>query len=144
MKVFWIALFIALIVLESVTVNLVSVWFAVGAAAALVVNVLGFGALGQMTAFVLVSGAALALTRPLVRRYSVTSVTRTNADRVLGRVGRVTEPVDDESGAVYVDGKTWSARTFSGVTIPADTQVYIERIDGVKLIVSRARENAPV
>ena len=144
MKLVWIVLFAALIALESMTVNLVSVWFAIGAAAGLLANVLGFGFLGQMTAFVFVSAIALVLTRPLVQKFTDVSATRTNADRVLGRVGKVTEEVDDENGAVYVDGKTWSARNFNGLTIPVDTRVYIERIEGVKLIVSPAREETRV
>ena len=144
MKIVWIALFVMLIVIESATVNLVSVWFAIGAAAALVANVIGFGTLGQFAAFVFVSGISLALTRPLISKVNDISMTHTNADRVLGRVGKVTEPVDDEQGAVYVDGKTWTARSFSGVTIPVDTQVHIERIDGVKLIVSPAHEKARI
>ena len=144
MKLVWIILFAALIALESMTVNLVSIWFAIGAAAGLLANVLGFGFLGQMTAFVFVSAIALVLTRPLVQKLTDVSATRTNADRVLGRVGKVTEEVDDENGAVYVDGKTWSARNFNGLTIPVDTRVYIERIEGVKLIVSPAREETRV
>ncbi len=144
MKLVWIVLFAALIALESMTVNLVSIWFAIGAAAGLLANVLGFGFLGQMTAFVFVSAIALVLTRPLVQKFTDVSATRTNADRVLGRVGKVTEEVDDENGAVYVDGKTWSARNFNGLTIPVDTRVYIERIEGVKLIVSPAREETRV
>ena len=144
MKLVWIILFAALIALESMTVNLVSIWFAIGAAAGLLANVLGFGFLGQMTAFVFVSAIALVLTRPLVQKFTDVSATRTNADRVLGRVGKVTEEVDDENGAVYVDGKTWSARNFNGLTIPVDTRVYIERIEGVKLIVSPAREETRV
>ena len=60
----------------------------------------------------------------------------TNADRVLDRIGRVTEPVDDERGAVIVDGKTWSARSSLGTSIPADAHVRIDRIEGVKLFVT--------
>ena len=61
----------------------------------------------------------------------------TNLDRVLGMVGKVTEAVDNEraSGAVYVDGKTWTARSADGSAIPAGTQVKVQKIEGVKLLV---------
>ena len=51
---------------------------------------------------------------------------------------QVVEAVDNEkaSGAVYVDGKTWTARSTDGHSIPAGTQVQIQRIEGVKLIVN--------
>lgn len=35
-----------------------------------------------------------------------------------------------------VDGKTWTARSTDGHSIPAGTQVQIQRIEGVKLIVN--------
>ena len=135
-RLIWIGVVVLFAVMEAATAALVSVWFALGAVAGLLACVFGFTVLQQIEAFVLVSALALAATRPLVRRYAAGGVTPTNADRVLGRVGRVTETVDDEAGAVYVDGKTWSARTEEG-PIPPESHVLVERIEGVKLYVSR-------
>ena len=42
---------------------------------------------------------------------------------------------DRASGAVYVDGKTWTARSADGAVIPAGTQVKVQKIEGVKLLV---------
>ena len=42
------------------------------------------------------------------------------------------------TGAVYVDGKTWSARSLSGESVPAGTLVRVETVEGVKLIVTKA------
>ena len=52
----------------------------------------------------------------------------------------MTEDIDNEgpTGAVYVDGKTWTARSAGGQHLPAGTVVEIEGMEGVKLIV-RAR-----
>ena len=90
-----------------------------------------------MLVFAVVSAAALVLTRPLVRRFMTRPHVPTNLDRVLGMVGKVTEAVDNEraSGAVYVDGKTWTARSADGSAIPAGTQVKVQKIEGVKLLV---------
>ena len=84
------------------------------------------------------SALALAATRPLVKRYAAQGYTKTNADRVIGQIGRVTEAVDSESGAVYADGKTWTARSSDGTVLPAETQVKVDRIEGVKIYVTRA------
>ena len=56
---------------------------------------------------------------------------------MLFRSAKVTEPVNNEqaSGAVYVDGKTWTARSDDGSVIPAGTQVKVQKIEGVKLLV---------
>ena len=63
------------------------------------------------------------------------NIVPTNADAVLGREARVTEAIDNTvpSGAVYVDGKTWSARSESGETLPEGTLVRAVRMEGVKL-----------
>ena len=78
------------------------------------------------------------MTRPLVRRYTQGKSVPTNADRVLGQKAKVTETIDNENstGAVYVDGKTWSARSADGSVIPVGTQVRIEKMEGVKLFVT--------
>ena len=47
-------------------------------------------------------------------------------------------------GAVYVDGKTWSARSENGEPIAAGTLVKVERIEGVKAIVAPAEIPAEV
>ena len=62
--------------------------------------------------------------------------------RVLGRTARVTETIDNDSaaGAVYVDGKTWTARSADGTVLPAGSRVEVRRMEGVKLIVEAARK----
>lgn len=138
MEVVWILAVVAFGTLEAVTAQMVSVWFALGSIAGLVAAVLGTGVRAQLWIFALVSALALALTRPMVRRFASAPKTATNADRVIGTVGRVTEAVDAERGAVYADGKTWSARSEGGIPIPAGASVRVERIEGVKLFVTRA------
>ncbi len=138
MNVVWIVAVIVFAVVEGMTEGLVSVWFAIGALAGLIASVMRYGALKQLAAFVVVSAIALAATRPLVKRYAAQGYTRTNADRVIGQLGRVTETVDGESGAVYADGKTWTARSSDGAVLPMETQVRVDRIEGVKLYVTRA------
>ena len=137
MNVVWIAAVIVFGVVEGVTEGLVSVWFAIGALAGLIASVLHYGALKQLAAFVVVSALALAATRPLAKRYASEGYAKTNADRVIGQIGRVTETVDTEGGAVYADGKTWTARSSEGDVLPVETQVRVDRIEGVKVYVTR-------
>lgn len=124
-------------VVELLTEGLVSVWFVVGALAALVVSVAGGSVAVQMLTFAIVSAAALILTRPLVRRFMTRPPVPTNSDRVIGALAEVTETIDNRraSGAVYVDGKTWTARSAGGGVIPAGERVRVRRIEGVKLLV---------
>ncbi len=138
MTVVWIVAIVVFATVEGMTEGLVSVWFAIGALAGLLASVMRYGALTQLAAFVAVSAIALAATRPLVRLYAAQGYVRTNADRVIGQIGRVTETVDGERGAVYADGKTWTARSSDGTALPIETSVRVDRIEGVKLYVTRA------
>lgn len=138
----WLAAAALFAVLEAVTVRLVSIWFVCGAVTAMIAAVCRGSLTVQVLLFAAVSAAALAATRPLMRRITRGRTTRTNADRVLGREAKVLETVDNEapSGAVYVDGKTWTARSADGTVIPVGEQVLVREIAGVKLVVERKKE----
>lgn len=135
----WVAAIVLFGIVEAATAALVSIWFVVGAVVALIAAILGVGIWVQITVFVLASAVALALTRPLMKKLVNTKAVPTNADRVLGVVCKVTEPIDNENstGAVYVDGKTWSARSVDGSTVSVGTQVTVESMEGVKLFVKK-------
>lgn len=138
----WLGCIVGFGILEALTAGLISIWFVVGGIASLLCAILGAGTLFQIVVFIAVSAAALILTRPLIRRYTQGKSIPTNADRVLGQTAKVTEAINNENstGAVYVDGKTWSARTADGDVIPVGTLVQIERMEGVKLFVTRKME----
>jgi len=138
----WLAAIVFFGIAEAVTAGLVSIWFVAGSVAALIAAALNASILTQVLLFAAVSGATLAATRPLARKLSRKDRTATNADRVLGASAKVTETVDDvnSTGAVYVDGKTWTARSADGTVLPQGTLVRVERMEGVKLYVSRIKE----
>ena len=134
----WLGAIVVFGVAELITEGMVSIWFVAGALAALAASMIDLPASIQVLAFVIVSAIALAASRPLVRRFLNRPGIPTNADRIVGMTAQVVEAVDNEkaSGAVYVDGKTWTARSTDGHSIPAGTQVQVQRIEGVKLIVN--------
>ena len=140
MTIFWLAAFIVFAIGEAVTVGLVSVWFAVGALAALFATALGAGLWLQITVFLGVSALALALLKPLSSKFLKPRVSATNADRVIGSAALVTETIDNTQakGQVKVNGQVWSARSAQDIVIPAGTDVKVLRIEGVKVIVETA------
>ena len=142
----WLGAAVLFGIVEALTAGLVSIWFVAGAAAGLIAAWLGAGLAVQAVLFAVVSAAALAVTRPLVRRYTAGKAVPTNLDRVLGATGRVTETVDNDrsTGAVYVDGKTWTARSDGGDVIPAGAAVKVLRMEGVKLFVKKIEEKVEV
>ena len=96
----------------------------------------------QIVVFLAVSIAALIATRPLAHKMLDKTIVPTNADRVLHHTAKVTETIDNENttGAVYIDGKTWTARSEDGDVIARGSMVTIVRMEGVKLFVRKERE----
>jgi membrane protein implicated in regulation of membrane protease activity len=136
MVIVWIAAAVVFGVAEAATAGLVSIWFVGGAVAALVAVFCGAPLWAQLALFFAASVLLLVATRPLARRIRERAVP-TNLDQVLHRTARVTETVDNErsTGAVYIDGKTWTARSADGSVLARDSMVEIERMEGVKLFV---------
>ena len=137
MSIVWLALMVLLLILEAATAGLTSIWFALGALAALIASLFGGALWLQLVWFFAVSLLTLWLTRPLALKYLNSRRVATNADRVIGAEAVVTEDIDNiaGSGAVHVDGHEWTARSGSGDNIAKGAVVRVERIEGVKLIV---------
>ena len=146
MTIVWTAAIILFGVVEAATAGLVSIWFVAGALVALVAAFVDASLTIQIILFLVVSAAALALTRPLLKKLTTPDAIPTNADRVLGELAKVTETIDNENstGAVYVDGKTWTARAMDEAVIPAGSRVHIEAMEGVKLFVKKIEEKVEV
>ena len=136
--ILWLVLLILFVFAEASTVSLVSLWFATGALAAIVVSLLD-GALWLQTAvFLLVSVGLLLSLRPLLRKYFTPKLTRTNLDSVIGSEGLVTEDINNlsASGRIKLGAMEWSARSTSGDPIPAGTKIKVDKIEGVRAFVT--------
>ena len=131
----WGGVAVVTLVAEIATTALVSIWFTIGAVGALIAAAAGVSPLAQLLIFLLLSIVSLLLIRPLTRRLVGTRVIPTNTDRLLGMEAKVTEGIDNDNaaGAVYVDGKTWTARSANANPIPTGELVEVAAIEGVKL-----------
>ena len=143
--IFWLVAMVILLVIEAVVPGLISIWFALGALAALISALFHAPIWLQLVWFVLVSVLTLVLTRPLVKKYVNSRTTPTNADMGIGKDAVVTERIDNlhAKGAVLLDGKTWTAR-MAGENEIAEVgeTVRVLRIEGVKLIVADRKDNS--
>ena len=135
----WLMLMIVLAIIEAFTINLVTIWFAFGALVTAFVALITTNMDIQLAVFVFTSIIALIATRPIITRLKNDEMTPTNRDRVIGKIGLVTEEITKlEPGEVKVDGKRWSA--VSKNQIQKDRKVEILSIDGVKLHVKEVEE----
>ena len=137
----WIALMLILLGIEAATAQLTTIWFALGALAATIVAAVTAGndnsVLIQVLVFVAVSVVSLLATRPLVKKFTLKKIHRTNADRNIGEKALVTESINniEGKGAVKVKGIVWTARNINDCPIEQDSYVEIVAIEGAKLLV---------
>ena len=140
MAVVWLIAMVVLLVVEGLVPGLISIWFALGALAALLAAALHAPLWLQFVWFIVVSIAALVVTRPLVKKYVNSRVKPTNADMIIGKECVVTERIDNlhGTGAATVGGKTWTARMEDDSQSAEVGEVLsVLRIEGVKLIVRK-------
>lgn len=139
--IFWLAALVVFLIVEAACpFHLVSIWFAVGALAAMIVSLFGGVVWLQVTVFCVVSTALLICLWPFIRKFLNPHLTKTNVDSVIGTEGIVTALIDNlnAQGQVKLGGMEWTARSTSGESIPAGTRIRVDRIEGVKAFVSPA------
>ena len=136
--IFWLGIFIVLVVIEALTIGLVSIWFAVGALGSAFVSLVTDDIFIQLMVFVCISVVMLLCTKRIVSKVKIKRIVPTNLDRIIGFTGEVTEKITNHSGEVKVDGKRWSAVAESEIDV--GSKVEILAIDGVKLCVRKKKE----
>ena len=135
--IFWLALVIVLSIIEIATVNLLTIWFVISGIVALILSFFIKDVAIVSTIFALLGIILLFTTRPIFSKLLKPKNEKTNFDRIIGKVGIVTEEIKrNQIGEVKIDGKKWSA--ISNKKIEVGKEVIIEAIEGVKLVVKES------
>ena len=138
----WLIGIIVFLILEGVTYQLVSIWFAVGAAGGLIASVMGARFNIQMTVFLAISIVLLLCLRPVSKKLLKTKKEKTNIDSLIGKDVLITKEVNNllGNGEGKVGGMHWTVRNADNEVIPEGETVTVEKVEGVKLIVKRKGE----
>ena len=139
MSLIWFIAFLVLLFIEIVTINLVTIWFAIGAIASMITSFFTTSIVIQIVVFIVVSVVSLLLTKPLMKKFKKFDVQPTNSDRVIGKSGDVIKKISkNEYGEVKVFGNVWTATSEDEIEV--GSKVRVIAIDGVKLIVKKEEE----
>lgn len=137
----WLIVIILLTIIEAMTVDVVTVWFIFSGIVAMITSFFVEDVIVQFAIFVLGGIILLILTKPILKKIinqKKEEATKLDLERIIGMPAIVTEEIKKNVvGAVKVDGKVWSA--VSDKKIIVDSEVIVESIDGVKLVV-KAKE----
>ncbi len=134
----WMAAMVVFLILELLAPGLIFACFGVAAIAAAIYGQFNPGDYyWQIGIFVGVSIILLPSMRPFAKRITRESPTKSNVDRLIGRVALVTKPIDpDLGGQVIIDGETWRAAAQRPFAEKA--KVVVKSIDGNKVVVEEA------
>jgi membrane protein implicated in regulation of membrane protease activity len=134
----WLFVAIAAAVLESMTCDLVAIWFVPGALSAMLLSIFVPSIGWQIAVFLILSVAVLVLAKTVFKKY-MPKVRKNvmNTDALIGARAVVAEEINNlhGTGSVKVNGVVWTARAVDpNATIEAGSVVIIKQIEGVKLI----------
>lgn len=136
----WAILFAVFVVVELVTVQLVSIWFAFGSLVTLICTYFfDIPVLGQLAVFIAVSAVSLIVTVPFLRKKLNSSKIATNSELDIGKSATVIEEINTDlgTGRVSLNGVNWGAVPADKATvIPKGSIVTVAEIDGAKLVVT--------
>lgn len=140
---FWCILVVIFGVFEAFTIQLVSIWFMLGAIAAFIAACCDTSLGLQLIIFAVVSVVLLLLTRPVIKKFFPSGIEPTNFDSCIHRTGIVTETINNlqNKGQVKIGGQIWSAKSLNNEVIPVNAEVVVEKIEGVKVVVVRKKIN---
>lgn len=135
----WVGLALVLGVIEMLTVDLMFLMLAGGAAAGALTGVLGAPVPVQILVALAVAALLLFLVRPMAQRRLAASTpdAKTGTAAQVGRTATVVHDVTDRAGRVKLSGEVWTARTEQpGVVLPTGSIVQVVRIDGATAVVA--------
>lgn len=142
--IIWAVLFVFFVIAEFATVQLISIWFALGSLITMLCTYFfdNIPFLGQLGIFIASSAILLAVTFPFVRKKLIPTRTATNNDLDIGQSATVIEEInfDNGTGRVTLKGVDWSAVPENeDAIIPKGTIVVVKDVQGSKLIVAEKK-----
>ena len=135
---FWVVVAVVMAVVEVMSLGLITMWFVVGALAALVASLLGADLFVQCAVFLVVSIVLLVALRPAVLKYRKKGAS--TEPTLVGQRAVVEERIDNDRmvGRVRTsDNMTWAARSADGAPIEEGASVAIVAQESIKLVVER-------
>lgn len=144
----WLGVLVLALVIEGITAEMVSIWFAPGAFVTMVLSFFVDDFVIQLVTFAALSVLLLILAKTVFKKKLTArgKISLTNADALVGQAAMVEETIDNqkEQGVVKINGQLWTARCERDEDRPEKGQhVRIVRVAGSKLICAPMTQNRP-
>lgn len=137
----WVAVIVIAVVLEIITVDFISIWFAFGALVALILSFFPTEFWLQALVCVSVSFVLLIFLRKICLKLLKGKEVATNADSLVGKTLKVlTAITEDEYGSAKWGDVVWTIKGKDGFTANVGEYVTVVEISGNKLIVEKGEK----
>ncbi len=136
---FWLILTAIALILEFVTNEMLSIWFAGGGLIAIILSACNVPWVITMPVFIVVSLVLLICFRKIVMKYLNKGDARTNADSAIGKEFALLTPIEfNTPGTIKINDVVWNVTTEAqGETIAQGTIVRVLALKGNKYIVEK-------
>ena len=138
--VVWLIAAVGLAIAAVLTLSFCRFPFAIGAAGASLVSLVGVGTPVAVVVFAVLTALMFGIVRPIARRHlSIPPQIRTGTAALIGRQAIVLERIanDEGVGCVRLDGEVWTARSYDeDRVIEPGTRVHVMEIRGATALVS--------
>ena len=138
--VVWLIAAVVLAIAEVLNLSFFLFPFAIGAAGASLVSLVGLGTPVAVVVFAVLTALMFGIVRPIARRHlSIPPQIRTGTAALIGRQAIVLERIanDEGVGCVRLDGEVWTARSYDeDRVIEPGTRVHVMEIRGATALVS--------
>ena len=136
----WLGLVVVTIIIEFLTLELVSIWVSLGSLVGLILELCGVPLEWQIVVAVVVTIVCILGLRRFCVKFLLKSKEKTNMDIYIGAKEKLVTKIDgDGLGSIRINGVTWSAKSENGESIKEGSLVEILRLEGNRFVVRRAR-----
>ena len=139
----WLAVVAVSLIVEFITMDLTSIWFAIAGLIALILSAIpGITWEIQLIVFIILASLLIIFVRKIAKRVLAKSKedTNTNLDSIVGKRTKLLSPItSDEKGTISINGVTWNVVSVDGEEIEEGKVVEVTQISGNKLIVRKLK-----
>lgn len=137
----WLGVIVVSMVVEALTMEMVSVWFILGGLVALIMAGCGVSVVYQVVVAIAISFVCMFSLRKIALKLLKKDDQKTNMDRTLGQKTKLLQPItEDGYGTVKVNDVIYNAKTEDGSFVEAGKEVELLRLDGNKYIVKEIKK----
>ena len=140
MWIVWLGVFVIALIIESLSPELVSIWFAISSLVSLIISLIpGTAWWIELIVFVVISVTTLLFLRPIIKKFMKRNVVNSNVDEMIHKKGKMVKASDElNHGEVKINGVIWSAYNQDEKTpLKEGELVEVLGINGNKLIVRK-------